>query len=310
MKVFFMKACKMLQRATLLIGLLSVILPIVFWADIPEKVPTHYNASGAVDAWGGKGILLLLMVFSVIMLGMMFLATYVVKTNAVSKYSKEEEKVDNSFIYILLVWLNFCLELFFAYIIYACATVKKSLGTGFLVAFGVLILGPIVVVLYLRKKEQKKTAKGLQLEQEKNTEGQVWRSRVDLWLVILLLGSLVWIGYEIINQWVSKGKWETALIVTFLIMAVIILPLFSIKYVFYEDYLKVDCSVYGVERIPYDSITSMKKTMNPLSSAALSLRRLEIRYEIEGNEKMVLISPKNRDAFIEEVEKRKYERAE
>ena len=305
MKVFFMKACKMLQRATLLIGLLSVILPIVFWSDIPEEVPTHYNTLGAVDAWGGKGILLLLMVFSVIMLGMMFLAAYVVKTNAVSKYSKEEEKVDNSFTYILLVWLNFCLELFFAYIIYACATAKESLGTGFLVAFGVLILGPIVVVLYLRKKEQKKTEKGLQLGQEKNTEGQVWRSRVDLWLAILLMGSLAWICYVIITQWVHEGKWNVALIVTFLIMAVIILPLLSIKYVFYEGYLKIDCAMYGVERIPYDSITSMKKTMNPLSSAALSLRRLEIHYVVEGNQKMVLISPKDRNAFMEEVEKRK-----
>lgn len=310
MKTFLMKLCMIIQWITVGIGLLCFVLPLMFWENIPERIPTHYNVSGVADAWGGKEIIILLIFLAVILLGMMCIAAYVVKTNVVSKYTNVDERVGQFYAYALIVWLNFVLELFFAYVIYACATAKAHLGTWIIYMLLVLVLGPIMVLIFMRNREQKKTEKGLQLEQEKRMQGQVWRSRVDLWLVILLLGSLGWMLYEVITGWINGGKANATLLITFLIMAVIILPLFFIKYVFYEDYFKIDCSLYGVERVSYDSIVSIKKTMNPLSSAALSLRRLEIHYKINGTSKMVLISPKNRNAFIEEIEKRKNQRVE
>jgi hypothetical protein len=48
--------------------------------------------------------------------------------------------------------------------------------------------------------------------------------------------------------------------------------------------------------IPLDTIKSVRKTTNPLSSPALSLKRLEIVY---GYYNSVLISPIHRDEFIE-----------
>lgn len=32
----------------------SIILLIVFWSNIPETVPAHFNASGEIDRWGSK----------------------------------------------------------------------------------------------------------------------------------------------------------------------------------------------------------------------------------------------------------------
>ncbi|MFJ7678536.1 PH domain-containing protein [Peribacillus sp. NPDC097198] len=52
--------------------------------------------------------------------------------------------------------------------------------------------------------------------------------------------------------------------------------------------------------IPVHEIKSIRRTLNPLSSPALSLDRLEILY---GNGKMVLISPENREKFLEELKK-------
>jgi hypothetical protein len=52
--------------------------------------------------------------------------------------------------------------------------------------------------------------------------------------------------------------------------------------------------------IPLNTIKSVKKTMNPLSSPALSLKRLEIIY---GQYNMVLISPKDRDEFMKILSK-------
>ncbi|WP_324254982.1 DUF1648 domain-containing protein [Bacillus wiedmannii] len=38
----------------------SIIFLIIIWGRLPEEVPTHYNAYGAVDRWGSKWELLLL----------------------------------------------------------------------------------------------------------------------------------------------------------------------------------------------------------------------------------------------------------
>lgn len=43
---------------SLLIGV-SLYL-VLFWNGIPQQIPAHYNAAGAVDRWGSKSELLML----------------------------------------------------------------------------------------------------------------------------------------------------------------------------------------------------------------------------------------------------------
>jgi len=77
------------------------------------------------------------------------------------------------------------------------------------------------------------------------------------------------------------------------------------KYVLYDHHLLISMSIYGKVRIPYENIQKMTKTMNPISSAALSLRRLQIDYVENGVRQMASISPKDRDGFMAEIERRK-----
>lgn len=53
-------------------------------------------------------------------------------------------------------------------------------------------------------------------------------------------------------------------------------------------------------RIPLATIRSVRPTRNPLSSPALSMDRLEVRYQ-KG---MVLISPEEQERFLEELRRR------
>ena len=39
----------------MLIG--TLIYLIVCWNTIPDQIPTHYNAAGEIDDWGGKGMI-------------------------------------------------------------------------------------------------------------------------------------------------------------------------------------------------------------------------------------------------------------
>lgn len=41
----------------LLVGIFAVLF--IFWRDLPEQIPAHYDAFGRVDGWGGRGELLL-----------------------------------------------------------------------------------------------------------------------------------------------------------------------------------------------------------------------------------------------------------
>ena len=45
---------RILNYLTLLILFLSIILPILFWKQIPDQIPSHYNSAGVADAWSGK----------------------------------------------------------------------------------------------------------------------------------------------------------------------------------------------------------------------------------------------------------------
>lgn len=38
----------------------SIILLIIVWSQLPEKIPAHFNGAGEVDRWGSKGELLIL----------------------------------------------------------------------------------------------------------------------------------------------------------------------------------------------------------------------------------------------------------
>ena len=89
----------------------------------------------------------------------------------------------------------------------------------------------------------------------------------------------------------------------------IILPLFFMKYVFYSTHLLVSCGVYGKERIEYSAIRNFKETKNPISSAALSLDRLQIDYIKNGYHQTILISPVHKKEFMKILEQYRKENA-
>lgn len=69
------------------------------------------------------------------------------------------------------------------------------------------------------------------------------------------------------------------------------------KYIVTDDKLVVNGGLFKVD-IPKSSITSIADSRNPLSSPAFSLDRLAIKY---GDRKMILISPKDKSAFLADL---------
>ena len=130
---------------------------------------------------------------------------------------------------------------------------------------------------------------------------KVFKSKMDSWLVLVIASgmvvSLVTLVFLLMTQ---KHGLFLYLNVLLLITAGIVLPawiLLDTKYVVSEGRLKVSSAFFSWT-IPVDAITSVKATRNPLSSPALSLDRLEIKYT-QG--KSILVSPGDKEGFLDAI---------
>lgn len=72
----------------------------------------------------------------------------------------------------------------------------------------------------------------------------------------------------------------------------------STEYVVTGELLKIRCGFLYDQQLKISSIRQIKETRNPISSPALSLDRIEIKFDKYGS---VLISPKEKEAFIDHL---------
>ncbi|PZO29916.1 MAG: hypothetical protein DCF13_04865 [Flavobacteriaceae bacterium] len=117
---------------------------------------------------------------------------------------------------------------------------------------------------------------------------KIYKSKIDWWLIILIL---VVFGYPIVDGILSK---EYVLSLVFgLILIVFFFLSKTIQY-------KIDGEnlVIWKTKIDIKTIRKIYRTNNPLSSPAMSLDRIAIVYNKFDE---VLLSPKERDEFINEL---------
>ncbi len=129
---------------------------------------------------------------------------------------------------------------------------------------------------------------------------KVYYSRVDWWLAALMAGSLVFcIGLGIHLLAIDTRAALILLGIVAFSAGITVLLCVPCNYVLTEDFLLVQSGVIRY-RIPYSDIRKIEKSSNPLSSPALSLRRVKIT----RNKGFILVSPPDRDLFIQELSAR------
>jgi membrane protein YdbS with pleckstrin-like domain len=130
---------------------------------------------------------------------------------------------------------------------------------------------------------------------------EVFRSKVDLWLAGLILGAAILAAATLViapisNRWDLVGKVAIAALAVGLPLWILL----GTRYELGSTELMVRCGPFRW-RVPLAEIQTIRPTRNPLSSPALSLDRLEIRY---GIGRVIMISPDQKDAFIRAIENR------
>jgi len=132
-----------------------------------------------------------------------------------------------------------------------------------------------------------------------------FRSKIDWWLLLIFIvitANIVIKIYEA-NHHYSLASNFPHLIIYSLVIFIIWLPIFNTYYVVENDTLVIKSLVFRW-KININDITQIEPTHNPLSSPALSLDRLKIYYMKNGKIATVMISPKNKEAFLQAINKR------
>ncbi len=125
---------------------------------------------------------------------------------------------------------------------------------------------------------------------------EIFKSKIDGWLLAILIFAIV---VSLVSAFAAAKQTNMIVTANTLILGAG-LPLWLLigtQYIVSAQQLKVRCGPFSWS-IPLSSITSVSNTRNPLSSPALSLDRLEIKY---GNGKSVMVSPAEKAAFREAI---------
>jgi FtsH-binding integral membrane protein len=125
-------------------------------------------------------------------------------------------------------------------------------------------------------------------------------SKVDTWLALALLAG---VGAAIVGVLAAGGilPWPVAFFALALGCVLPVWLLVSTGYTLTDEQLVVKAGPFRW-RVPIGEIKSVTPTRSALSSPALSLDRLRIEY---GDSRSILVSPKNREDFLLELEARR-----
>lgn len=128
-----------------------------------------------------------------------------------------------------------------------------------------------------------------------------FKSKVDRWIVVLIvlviIMQIVAIGSAALQA--SDPLGTTAMILTMIaVVALLVWLLTGTHYTVDGNTLRVVAGPFRW-KVPVDQITSVEATRTWLSSPALSLDRMRIRY---GNKRVIVISPADKTGFLKAID--------
>jgi uncharacterized membrane protein len=129
------------------------IYTIMSYSQLPDTIPTHFNASGKVDGYGSKMTILLLPVIgTVLYIAMTIINMYPHIFNYPVNITNENAKKQYTYATRLIRYLKTTIILTFSFIVYKSVTTatgsSEGLGIGFLPFFLGLVFIPLIIYFF------------------------------------------------------------------------------------------------------------------------------------------------------------------
>jgi len=140
-----MKAFRELLSA---LGLLSAIFVVVFnYRTLPQRIPTHFGASGLADGWGDKSSLWVLVGVTCFLYAMLSLVRFLPASSMNMPVAEEQRAAALPMVFEMIGWLKAETICVFAFIVWTAVAVvqgrSQGLGAWFLPVTLVAIFGTI-----------------------------------------------------------------------------------------------------------------------------------------------------------------------
>lgn len=135
----------------ILVGLM-LLLSILSWNDLPDKIPIHFNIFGDADRWGGKASILILPIVGFFVFKLTFLLG---KAPHMLNYPVKITKENAARVYLearrMLVLINFEISMMLTFLhVDIVLNVYKKMGFGswMMPVFFILLFGTIGISIY------------------------------------------------------------------------------------------------------------------------------------------------------------------
>ena len=153
---------KILEVAGICATLVLLVLPFVYYRDLPDEIPTHFGLRGMPDGFGNKGSIWALPIIGLLLYtGLSLLNYFVIVKTKLSPTEKGRDILARKNVLRLMQILKLLLSTSFAYILWMTIQIalakSEGLGFWFLPTFIVLIsFLPIVFLMRVAGKSRKK----------------------------------------------------------------------------------------------------------------------------------------------------------
>ncbi|MCP4632187.1 MAG: PH domain-containing protein [candidate division Zixibacteria bacterium] len=132
----------------------------------------------------------------------------------------------------------------------------------------------------------------------------VYKSKIDFLLILIIVSAGIVLAVAATNQYITEGISHPAtwilLLSSIFYIAIILTFAYPVSYEISPPDLLIRSGLTK-SRITLSSIEVVQPTRNPASSPALSLDRLKIDYKKQGKLAFTLISPEDKNAFMNEL---------
>ncbi len=128
-----------------------IVLPAIYWSELPDLVPRHFNAQGQPDAWSKKEFLWVLPLVSLVLFtGLYYVTTIPHKLNYPQEISEENAFARYKSMSRTMRILNTIIAVAFAYIFYSTLQIALGVATGLGVWFiPIFLIATLIIPVFL-----------------------------------------------------------------------------------------------------------------------------------------------------------------
>lgn len=134
-----------------LIGL--IVIPFIYYSELPSEIPSHYNGSGEPDAYSSKAVIWTLPIVGTLLFFMLKMLTpYPDKFNYPIQITQQNARTVYGYGVKTLNWMSTAIAGVCLYLTHSTILIglgqAENLGSLFLPVFVIILFGPVIYFLY------------------------------------------------------------------------------------------------------------------------------------------------------------------